>query len=155
MVKRSRQIKFTVMSKFLFEDQVVDAVRNYLKDLGFVEEAFCHADQKGDDIVYRTENGKERIYIEAKDATSSRNNSNRYGKPFSKSQVKTHVAMALYRAILMKEKRDGEKVLVGIALPKTDLHVNIVAKIQETLSKLSIELFWVTIDNSVEIEGHW
>lgn len=143
------------MNKLLFEDQVVDAVRNHLKISGFIEETFCHAIQKGDDLVYRSENGEKRIYIEAKGATSSRSNSNRYGKPFSKSQVKTHIPMALYRAILMKENRDGEKVLVGIALPKTDLHVNLIAKIQETLSKLSIELFWVSIDNTVEIEGHW
>lgn len=143
------------MNKLLFEDQVVDSVRNYLKDLGFKEETYSHAIQKGDDLVYKSENGDERIYVEAKGATSSREGSNRYGEPFSKSQVKTHVAMALYRAILMKENRYGKKVSVGIALPKNDVHEKIVAGIKETLSELCIELFWVSIDNSVEVEGHW
>ena len=143
------------MTNYLYEDQVVDAVINYLTRHDYRIIDFSHAGQKGDDIIAQSSDKKKRVYIEAKGGTSSKGGTSRFGKPFTKGQVTTHVSVAVYRAIDMKYNRKGDIVLPAIALPKDENHLKVLNKIEDSLSELNIELFLVNEDLSVERAGYW
>ena len=143
------------MSDPLFEDDVVNAVREHLAEEGFNIKSVATARQRGDDIIAVSETGKTKVYVEAKGATSSREGSKRFGESFSRSQVKDHVAKAFYRAAKMRKNRDGEAIQVGMALPRNDDHLEMVDKIAISLSDLEIEVFWVDQGKNVTAVGNW
>jgi tRNA(Leu) C34 or U34 (ribose-2'-O)-methylase TrmL len=90
----------------LFESDVISSVCNYLKKYNFDILQQLDENQKGDDIIAINNKGQ-KIYIEAKGETSSKESSNRFGKEFNGSQKKVHVSQALYRAIKMKEENNS------------------------------------------------
>jgi len=143
------------MSNHLFEDHVVDAVIKYLKNYKYTIIDFSHATETGDDIIAVSPNNQKKVFVEAKGATSSKSGSKRFGKPFTRGQVTTHISVSLYRAIDMKLNRNWEQVLSGIALPNNEHHLNIIRKIEPSLESLEIELFLVSNDLSVERRGYW
>ena len=69
----------------LTEDQVIDAVRDYLVRRSWRIVARATAVQRGDDLVAEREG--ERLVVEAKGAGSSKVGTARYGKTFNKGQV--------------------------------------------------------------------
>ena len=141
------------MSSPLFENEVVSAVRGYLQSEGYRIESFARAKEHGDDIVAESSDAK--VFIEAKGATSSREGSKRYGEPFTRNQVKDHVAKAFYRAAKMRENRGNNNVQVGVAFPKNADHEEMVSKIDCSLSDLRIEVFWVDREENVTVAGNW
>lgn len=120
----------------LTENDVVDAVRNTLTAEGWEIVRSATTIQRGVDIEAHRE-GK-RLLIEAKGETSSKADTNRFGLPFSKGQVR--VSRAVYTALVAQE--DGE-TLAGVAFPWTELHMTEVRKVQRTLNSLNIRVFWV------------
>ncbi len=137
----------------LFEGEVIEFVCNYLAEHDFEIIQKLSTKEQGDDIVALKSGMK--LIIEAKGESSSNKNSSRYGQPFNYNQVKTHVGAALYKVleILTREMNDGNAVVVGIALPNNENHRKCVAKISLAIKPLSIVLFWVNEDGSVDIEG--
>ena len=143
------------MSDPLFEDEVVNAVRDYLQSEGYRIESYANATEHGDDIVAESASGEARLYIEAKGGTSSRESSKRYGEPFTRNQVKDHVAKAFYRAAKMRQKRNGSEIKVGVAFPKNEDHKEMVGEIENAMSDLGIEVFWVDGETQVTVSGNW
>jgi hypothetical protein len=143
------------MSEPLFEDEVVNAVRDHLESEGYRIESYAKATEHGDDIVAESADGEVQLYIEAKGETSSREGSKRYGKPFTRNQVKDHVAKAFYRAAKMRENRSGSETMVGVAFPKNQDHEEMVGEIENALSDLEIEVFWVDSETQVTAAGNW
>lgn len=141
------------MSEPLFEDEVVSAVREYLQSESFRIDSYARATEHGDDIV--AESGDTQVFIEAKGATSSRKGSKRYGEPFTRNQVKDHVAKAFYRAAKMRQNRGNDHVRVGVAFPKNADHEEMVSEIENALSDLGIEVLWVDRDEKVTVSGNW
>lgn len=142
----------------LYEDDVVDAVCTTIRRSGYEIVQRLRTKQKGDDIIaVRTRDGDVvKLIIEAKGETSSNENSNRYGKAFDSSQVRDHVASAVYRAIQIlcrPTDDDGQEVLAGLAFPKTMLHQTAVDSVLPVLRRLGIMVFWVDGDHSVEVDG--
>ena len=137
----------------LYESDVISSVCEYLRQLNYTIIQELTETQKGDDIIAKNSDGTE-FFIEAKGETSSMKTSKRYGKAFSSSQVDVHVAKAVYRAIQMKEK-DAAGCKVGIALPATPDHKKEIEKIAKMLELLSIVVFWVSGDKSVQVQGNW
>ncbi len=90
----------------MYESDVVSAVCEYLRQRNYTRIRGLTETQKGDDIKAVNGDGIE-CFIEAKGETSSKKTSNRYGKPFSSSQVSVHVAKAVYRAIQMREEHSN------------------------------------------------
>jgi predicted CopG family antitoxin len=134
----------------LFESDVISSVCNYLKKYNFDILQQLDENQKGDDIIAINNKGQ-KIYIEAKGETSSKESSNRFGKEFNGSQKKVHVSQALYRAIKMKEENNS---LSGIAFPETKGHLSLIEPIRQTLQKIGIEVFWVKDDGTVRVENN-
>jgi hypothetical protein len=135
----------------LKESDVIKAVCCFLTSRGFTIKSTCGETETGDDIVAFGPNGRPEVTIEAKGETSSKAHTSRFGKSFSRSQVRDHVANAFFRAA----SAVGKHNLSGVALPKNTDHEFYVAKVCSALQCLGIEVFWVSADGSVEVAGHW
>ena len=127
----------------LTENEVVQKVTAYLKEDGYKILQSLSTLDKGVDII--AEKDGQTLYVEAKGATSSKKESNRFGKGFSKNQVKTHVAMALLASMkILSLKQDAK---AGIALPDNEDHRMLISAIMPSLEKLGIIVFWVFQDS--------
>jgi Holliday junction resolvase-like predicted endonuclease len=135
-------------SNLLYEGDVVDSVISYLKNEGYEILSHCYPHQKGYDIVAKKD-GK-LLYVEAKGSTSSNPKSSRYKIGFNSTQMKVHVAEAIYKSMrTINEKPDCD---VGIALPSSDTHKKLVAHVLPSLKKLGIKIFWVDDIGRVTVE---
>lgn len=136
----------------LTEGDVIHAVCIELTKYNYVIEQELTVKEHGDDIVAVKGAGKNKIelHIEAKGETSSDPNSTRYGKPFDNAQVRDHVGAALYKVAEILSRGEAN-TLVGIALPKSDLHKKTAMNIDHALKLLGVILFWVS-NEQVEIE---
>lgn len=107
----------------LTEFDIITAVGSHLRAAGYeVRQELAEA-QRGDDII--ATRGNTTLLIEAKGETISKLGTARHGKPFNRSQVLSHVSKAFYRAAKMRQAN----VRVGIALPETTVHMEIVEAI--------------------------
>ena len=122
----------------LTENDIIDRLSKHLEKEGYEIIKKSTTSQKGIDLIAE-KNGKN-LLIEAKGQTSSKPTSARYGLPFSRAQVKSHVATA----ILSTMKNLDTSKFVAIALPDTDIHRSFVTKVKSSLFKLGIKVFWVS-----------
>lgn len=131
---------------FLYEDDVVRAVMVHLEAEGWTIDSFALSHQHGDDIV--ASRGVQRLVIEAKGDGSSKSSTARFGKPFTRNQVKTHVAVAVVRA--MRVACSGV-ARAAVALPGSEFHRVEIDRIAPALQQLGVQVFWVAPDLSVEV----
>ena len=130
----------------LTENDVVRKVTAYLEDDGYKILQSLSTLDKGVDII--AEKDGQKLYIEAKGATSSKEDSNRFGKGFNKNQVKIHIAMAILASMKVLSIKGHAKA--AIALPDNQAHREIVKDIKNSLNTLSISVFWVGKDHCLE-----
>lgn len=135
---------------FLTEDQVIDAVSEYLATRSWRVITRATAIQRGDDLV--VERDGERLIIEAKGAGSSKVETARYGKTFNKGQVFDHVAKAVLKALRVVTAGQAR---AGVALPGDAAHRAEVAKIRDALARLEVAVFWVDEQRNVTVECRW
>lgn len=124
----------------LTENDVVEAVAEHLKRLGYSITTLCSTQQRGVDIE-AVRDGKV-LRVEAKGATSSLKHTKRFGKRFDRGQIESHASRALYKALSFY----GEGVEAAIALPDDALHREKIAPLQSALHKLGVTVFWVAED---------
>lgn len=141
------EVTHTKPSPFLYEDDVVQAVIDYLVSEGWTIDSFALSHQHGDDIV--ASRGAQQLIIEAKGDGSSKSNTARFGKPFTRNQVKTHVSVAVVRAMQVTSKGLAR---AAVALPDSEFHRVEVGRIAPALRSVGIWVFWVSSDHSVEIQ---
>ncbi|MFG6444728.1 hypothetical protein ACFXQA_05585 [Microbacterium sp. P07] len=130
--------------RFLNEDDVVRAVMAYLESEGWTIDSFALSHQRGDDIV--ASRGHERLVIEAKGDGSSKRSTARYGEPFTRGQVRTHVAVAVARAMRVASAGAARG---AVALPGSEFHRVEIDGISPALRQLGISVFWVARDGAV------
>lgn len=135
----------------LTESHVIDAVCRHLQHTGWSILSRCSESERGDDI--RAEHRETRVIalIEAKGETSSKKHTSRFGLPFNSRQVTSHISRAFFRAA----QTVGSRARGALALPRTELHVDRVQKIEPALRKLKLEVFWVDAHGSVTTSGIW
>lgn len=131
----------------IYEDDVVDSVMSYLEKEGFDIISYCHARERGIDIVAKKEDTH--LYVEAKGEGSSDPNSNRYGKKFDSSQMRDHAAAAIYKALEIKNQYPTDNV--SIAFPDTKRHLNLLSNVLPSLKQLNIQVFIVDSNRNVTI----
>jgi hypothetical protein len=90
-----------------------------------------------------------RLLIEGKRGTSSKEATNRFGKPFNRNQAKSHIAVALYCAAKLRQDYASEGAEVAMALPDDKLHRPFIEKISDALRQLEIRVFFVREDRIV------
>lgn len=132
--------------QLLTEDEVVAAVRGHLQGAGWVIKTWALATEHGDDIVAEREG--RRLIVEAKGEGSSKTGRPRFGNPFTRSQVGSHVPRAIYKALHAL----AENAEAGVAFPDTPLHRAFVGAVQPVTSQLGISVFWVDRTGSVSVE---
>ncbi|WP_203296525.1 hypothetical protein [Luteirhabdus pelagi] len=133
------------MRTMLTENDIVEKLADYLKTNGYVIEQKLTTNQTGIDLI--AENNSEKLYIEAKGETSSLKTSNRYGKPFNRNQVKSHIGVALLATMrVITSKPAGNRTKVGIALPDNEEQRRVISQIIDALKQLEIKIYWVTND---------
>lgn len=124
------------------ENEIIRLVILKLKSHDFELISKCNTNQTGIDIELKKDNY--RLLIEAKGATSSKEGTRRYGIPFKRSQALTHASAAIYTAMDLITRHQGDdNYIVGIALPLEKNTVEHVEKVKYVLTKLGIIIFWV------------
>ena len=139
----------------LTENQVVDAVCDYLTSRGYTISQRRHGRQPGDDIVAIAPSGVP-LHVEAKGSTSGFGTSARAGQQFDSAQCQVHVAEAFFRAVAMRDAAPtGQIRRVAIALAALPHHDSLLARVARTLEQLEIGVFIVQPDSSVTFAGSW
>jgi len=131
----------------LTENDIVKHVSRYLKNNGYEIQAELKTTEQGIDIVaIHPEKG--RCLVEAKGETSSKEGTKRYGKPFTREQVKTHIGVALLKAFQLKQKEEKSEVI--IAVPYEENHLNIFDTIKDCLSQTAVKFLFVKRNGDIE-----
>jgi hypothetical protein len=132
----------------LTENDVIAAVCSELARIGWMTRSTATTRQRGDDIV-ATKGGRS-LLVEAKGGTSSKEGTARFGVDFNAGQVRTHVAVAVLRAMRVVSTNNA---VAGLAFPDNARHRHEVEAVQEALDRLGIVVFWVGAHRGVTIEG--
>jgi hypothetical protein len=139
----------------LTEDDVVDAVSDYLERAEWtVEQRLRTADRGVDIVACRSDHGV--LWVEAKGATSSKAGTMRHGQPFRRAQINTHVARAFYTAAAQLESPGFQKTdLSAMAFPTTPDHRWFIDRIRGPISRLGIGILCVDAPGHVRVEATW
>ena len=128
------------------ENEIIHQLTSYLKAQNYTVCSTANTSQTGYDL--KACNSAETLYVEAKGATSSKAGTTRYGKPFSGSQVLSHVSRALFTAMRMycDDRLENNKI-IALALPDDKAHNNLMDKVKMATEKLTIRIYWVSSDH--------
>jgi hypothetical protein len=96
--------------------------------------------------------GDERLVVEAKGAGSSKEGTRRFGQPFDVGQVKSHVGVAVLRALGVAS--DG-RALSAVAFPDNEHHRRVAGKAARALARAGVGIFWVDDDHRVTADLPW
>lgn len=133
----------------LNENQVVDAVCEFLESKGVAVEQRCTTKQKGTDIVARRPGSVHKLLIEAKGGTSADPSSRKYGEDYVNKKVYDVVAKAFYAGVCLRSDPEHEVDEVALAFPLTDLFLRYVEPLAPALIKMSIGMILVSPDRGV------
>jgi len=128
----------------LTENAIVDAVAEYLEGKNYQIVQKLTTAQRGIDLIAVQSKTGKRLLIEAKGGTSSRESTNRFGKPFNGGQAKSHVSMAFFYAAMLLQRHSSEGASVGLAFPDDKFHRKLVKGIALALDRLSIRVYFVS-----------
>jgi len=132
----------------LTENQIIEYVSQYFKNNGYKILDIRNTRETGIDLIgIHPKYGK--CFVEAKGGTSSKKETNRYGKPFTLSQIKTHIGVALLKAFQIKQENINSNVF--IALPYERNHIEICDSIKKCLAKVNISIIFVKPEGSIKI----
>ena len=126
------------------ENDVIRALAEYLRRDNWRILATSGTGQTGHDVLAEA-NGVT-LVIEAKGGTSSKPDTKRYGKPFTRNQKLSHIAKAFYTAATVVSAGQHR---AAIALPSDDEHRELVNDIAPALESLGIGVFFVADDLTV------
>lgn len=125
----------------LDENAVIAVVCEDLECRGYTIEQRLHTTQKGVDVIALAPDGS-RLFIEAKGATSSRQTSRNYGKPYSGVEVRINVAEAFYTAACLVGQQLDEGTRPAMAFQDDPLHRRYVEPLVSACAALSVEILW-------------
>lgn len=134
----------------LTEDDVVEAVCRQLVRDGWGIESRALAVQHGDDIV--AVKAGCRLIVEAKGEGSSKPGTRRFGQMFTRNQVKSHVAVAVLRALVVLSRGDAR---AAVAFPDNEHHRELAGAAAPALAAAGMGVFWVADDGSVSADVPW
>lgn len=133
----------------LTENDVVTAVATHLTKQGYHIDKALTTVERGIDIVAKRQSTGERLLIEAKGGTSSKEATARFGKPFTLNQARSHVSVAFYCAAKLYHRHSSENVKVALAFPDDSAHRGLVDDISSALDVLGVGVFFVGTDHQV------
>ena len=102
------------------ENAVVSAVCEHLMSSGYQIIHRSTTTEHGIDVIAEHPETKVRVLVEAKGGTSSREGSERFGKPYTQTQVLDRVAKGIYTCLKYRTANPDKKtVRVILALPNS------------------------------------
>ena len=135
----------------LNENDIVEILAGHLIRNGYEIIQLRKTNEKGPDIIVDHAKSKQRLFIEAKGETSSKEHTNGYGNPFKKTQIRSHVAKAILASMkILSSRPAGAKTKVGMAFPITDGHKMELETVKNVLKQLDIKIFWVSRNKVIE-----
>jgi hypothetical protein len=129
---------------WLTENDLVGAVKEHLLATGWDIRQVSLTNQHGIDIL--AARGSETLAVEVKGGGSSKPETARYGKPFTRNQKRSHVAVAVLTALRETSRGDNK---AAIALPDDREHVRLIEEIWPALRKLDVGVYLVAPDRAV------
>ena len=129
----------------LREDDVVDAICEWLVGRGWVIVSRALATQRGDDII--AERGGRILRVEAKGGGSSKEGTRRFGKEFTLGQCQVSVGMAILRALRFVSEGETEG---AVALPNTGNFRRVVEPVLPAVERAGIAVLLVDERGQVE-----
>ena len=129
----------------LTEDDVVTAVARYLEANGWRVNQQLTTFDRGVDLA--AERAGQRLHVEAKGATSSKQGTRRFGAPFTRAQVFDHVAKAVHTALAVVSRADG--TLAALAVPDDAHHRDFVGRVLPVLARVGVRTFFVSGSGAV------
>lgn len=133
----------------LTENDVIQAVSEYLRSKGYRIDRALSTAERGIDIVAVNGSTEKRLLVEAKGGTSSKAATARFGKPFTLNQARSHVSVALYCAARLRHLYLTERPEIALAFPDDNTHRRLVEEMHSTLQALEIAVFFVDADRQV------
>lgn len=146
-VELEKVLKMLPRGLMITENEIVDMVISKLLELDFKIISSCDTSTKGIDIVAEKNNRK--VLIEAKGGTTSKESA-KEGKPFDRNQAKTHISVAIFKLLQLRE--ENRDALLGIALPYERHHYEFINTIITSIKELKIIIFWCDKEE-IEIQG--
>jgi Holliday junction resolvase-like predicted endonuclease len=127
----------------LTENDVVQAVADYLRVQGYRIDKQLSTTQRGIDIEATHPQTGRVMLVEAKGGTSSKKGTRRYGSVFTRNQARSHVSVALYAAARMYESVADSNIDIALAFPDDVNHRDLLKAISRSLRALGITVFLV------------
>ena len=135
----------------LNENDVVELLIKHLINNNYKIIQSLNTNSKGIDIVADNIKTNDRLFIEVKGETSSKEHTNRFGKAFDSKQIRNHISRAVFAAMkVISLKPAGAKTKAAIALPATDGHKKEFDNIRLAVKQLNVKVFWVDTEKVVE-----
>lgn len=129
------------------ENEVIAHLCRYLTGKGWTISSSVAAGAPGIDIIAKDTDGTV-VYIEAKGGTSSNPGSNRYGKPYTQTQVFDVTSKGVMQC-LHHIANEGSTVRVAFAFPAGRFFDRYMKPIRPLLLQVGLSLFQVNADGSV------
>jgi len=133
------------------ENEVVAGICAHLMSLGLVVEQRLHTTERGIDIIARDSETGQRILIEAKGGTSSRSGSERFGHPYTQTQVFDRASKGIYTTLKMRADHSKEELRCILAAPDSRWFRGYLEPIAALVRPLDIEIWLLATDGSVSV----
>jgi hypothetical protein len=137
-------------ANMLDENQVIEGVCAFLKEKGYGIKSKCSTIERGIDICAENLTTGRTLYLEAKGATSSFEKSNRFGKPYTESQVYDRVSKGFYAVFRMKSMVRREASF-ALAVPDSKLFRKYLEPIKQVFEDAAIGVFVVSSQRGVRL----
>jgi hypothetical protein len=119
-------------TEWLTENDIVDAMAKHLSADGWRITNTCRTTEQGIDLIAIRDN--ERLVLEAKGGTSSKEGTRRFAKGFSPGQQADHVAKAVFVACKLRSREPESRV--AIAFPDTPTHRRCILDVERVFKRL-------------------
>lgn len=136
------------------ENAVVHAMCEALVASGYKIEQQLSTIERGIDIIAVHPQTGVKVLVEAKGGTSSRQNSERYGKPYTQTQVFDRVAKGIFTCLQLRtENSDKKSVRVILAIPdEPSFFRKYISTVASSLDSAGIEI-WFTNSGTIDEPG--
>jgi hypothetical protein len=140
-----------VINLLLGEMDVINSVEAYLLTKDYrITSKVKSVDEHGIDLVAVSPRTKVKLNVEAKGQTSSKSETNRFGKEFNRNQKRDHLGKALLKSCEYFNKHEA----AAIALPDDTIDHELVNSIRGAIDRLGIVVFLVDYERAVRVVGN-
>jgi hypothetical protein len=137
---------------YMDENAVVKATCKHLEEQGYIISQRLSTIERGVDTIAEDPSTGCKLLVEAKGATSSREGSPRFGKPYTQTQVFDRVAKGVFTCFQLRAKNpDRARYRVILAVPDIRWFRSYLEPILAELKAAGIEAMFVTESKCVRV----